>query len=692
MTPRAMALLCFALCLAVPAGAQQSAGADSSATSPAPAGPLQRALARADSLSAARADSADSTVAVVQPRGGWLGWLDSWERSVAFGWQSNYDQVTGSAEASAGFGVDKGRVSSNYKRSETDHRQQDRDATQSNLTGAYTTKLGDASAELALSRSTLEDITRIGAAGDVRIANEVNNLRLGLNGNTPLNDDVALRWGIGGKAYADEISNRGNRITKEVYGGAGAARWVYDPSGPATLVALFGYDRVTGDGTLRARSSEAVTTQDTVGAKANLSTSLATLGIDLIRSSYVEDRLDWRRNSSGIVDTTNVPPGVAILGEEREQREKDSINLDGDFQLLPILNLHSSYRRSYEERSFLLSAQGIILDSRDSWQNSLRLDYLEGASLVLDYNYQRNWLDRRTVDDARFRGKEIRESEDVSFTVRQPLFLTTSLELQGQQILEQDVYEDPQNQQDHDRFTERLDATISAEPFANLSVKTSGRLSRLDDINIRSERIGNNKEERLYELRGFYTWKPHRKFTVDQGYRMQIVYRDYHLSNDRDEFNKQGQFNTKLQYGSPATQSSGGVAGMPASPSVEFSHAVNFRQNGRRALAEEPFGRSYTTTQRRFDHVFTGSVGIPISIWTFRVLGERGILDDQVTARGPQSEVDGRLELQLKGVRSFRMGMITISFDAQRVFAYGPRVLPVNRDYWVANSMFTVRF
>jgi hypothetical protein len=200
-------------------------------------------------------------------------------------------------------------------------------------------------------------------------------------------------------------------------------------------------------------------------------------------------------------------------------------------------------------------------------------------------------------------------------------------------------------------------------------------------VNIDAERVGNNKEDRLYEARGNVKWTPWGGLSVMQDYRMQIVFIDFHNSDDRDQFNKQGVLVSEVAYE------------FPAGSTFSLRYSVDFRRNGTREPSAG--GEKYRTDLRRFDHRLLASIQVPFRGLTLSLDTTRGFLRDSTPGAssgfGTSSEDRGEIRMRVSGSRRI-FSKATLRVDVQRVLAYGPRVRPESEDYWIANSGLTVKF
>jgi hypothetical protein len=684
------------LALAAHSAASQSqtaAPADSSASA---GGGLLRAIAIADSAVTDSLSAAAATLAAVP-----AGVFGPWNRTVSFTVDADVTLLSGKTElAVASNGGDIG-TNAAFSRTENNYRRQDRDATLSTLgAGAFGVIPQLASLRFDLNRSTMDDESRTKIRNRSNTAdstlvfaieNETRDARLGLSGSRDLHGPFGVAWALRGGYFEREGSNQGTVQALDRFERGGSGRWRY-ARGPTTVVAKFGYLALDGNNALRGTEGDLSARQDTVGTRLDLNFgSKFVLNIDVDRSSFDERRLDFRRNSTGVVDTLDVGANQAIVDRERERSVIDRVAFDLSSQLLPILSLNTNYTQSFEDREFSFSQEGRVRDNRLRMQNTLTLDYLDSGRATLGFVYGNSWFNRRSLSDASFRGRKFNKDYELRLTVNQALMEALSLRLTLTQDLSQIIPTDPSDRDDRDTFSEIADGQLKADPFESLTLTVNGTVKRTDTINVSANRVGENREDRLFDVRGGYAWHVSRKIHLEQVYRMEILFKDFHQDDDRDQFNKSGHLNTSLKW---STLGKDGRSDDGKLPVVELRHEFDFREAGSRDVGLNPFASIYSRSLRKYDHLLRGTLSVPWRGFAARVVSEHGLILEKNPSTGIEKEDKdyGSVRYQLSGNRGFRRGLVNVKLDVTRVVQYGDYIRKEQQRFWEAASTVTVNF
>jgi hypothetical protein len=274
-------------------------------------------------------------------------------------------------------------------------------------------------------------------------------------------------------------------------------------------------------------------------------------------------------------------------------------------------------------------------------------------------------------------------SQDASLRFLQKVYRQSDLDLKFSQRLSQSVFGEAANKNDLDQLEERADAILRSKAIPRMVMNLGGTLRRANFVNIDSERVGNNKEDRLYEVTGSYNVQATERLAFDQSVKMQIVFNDYHNSNDRDQFNKQGQMTT------------GAALGFANESKFTADYTIDFRSSGKRVDDGRRRVVAYQTNLRSFDHQLRVALTIPLPVITVTLNTQRGFLWRENPSVGPGSQTEesrGEFRAVFSGGKNFLSERLIFRADFTRVLAYGPRVRDENADYWIANSGLSMRF
>jgi hypothetical protein len=651
----------------------QEANAGSEDTGPGGGGRLGALPAVSDSLALAQ-----SRAMLTAPSSG-FDWLESFDPTASADIESNVQQVVARGQLSAqARWLDGGNSTVRYGLRNTSYRQQDRDQQNQDILATFAHELGGmASLNLSLSGNISLDENRLSNGETVSVDYMATDANLTLDGGQELTDEFGHHWSVRGRLEDVEQDNRGTNNDRQLGMGGFTSFWEHVRDG-FSLAARLGYDKAGGDRQLRGQTDDATTVQDTLGAQLRIDRGRRLrLDASVDRISFVEERLDFNRNASGVIDTLDVPDDQKV-GQERESRATTRFNVAARSNPLRRVSLEAQAGHDLAETQYIFSQQGVIQRGRDSFSLAAGVRYAAAGSLKVSLNYDNNYNDRRALNENEFRGEESRQAREVGMEVVQGVGRDSDLSFKARQALDQNFFEEVTNKNDRDRLIERFDATLRSRAVPRLTANISSTLQATRDVNIASERVGNNKEDRLYEVRGGYIFRPIDNFDFEQSYRLQIVFIDYFNSDDRDQFNKQGQLLNRATW----SWSSRGRF------SLEYS--VDYRQTGKRDPDFE-FEEKYFVDQRRFDHQIRANITIPLPLVELTVNTQRGFLREDRT-RDRLEEDRGKISMRIAGQREFWNRKAQLRLNVERVLEFGPRVRPENEDYWVANSGLTVRF
>jgi len=441
-------------------------------------------------------------------------------------------------------------------------------------------------------------------------------------------------------------------------------------------VARYGYDRRSGERSLRNEAGDALTERDTLWARGRVDFGQRfNVNLDARRTTFVEERLDFLRSENGIIDTLGV---VNPVGEERESTWANTWDVDVRTRPLPRLAVNAGARHSFKETNLTLSRAEVVELANDQPNGEAVIRYSQAGSLKVRMSRNEQYNDRRARGSTDFRGKESRVSKLAEADFRQQVASLIQLHLDLQQSLDQNINENPDNQNDRDRLITRGDVKMIADPWRWFQVEVAGSYVYTQEINIDADRVNANQDTDLYEVRGAFILDPDGGWRFIQNYRMQIKIIDRIAGIEDDAFNKQGQFDTRVEY-----RFVNGVF-------VDGQYIVDYRRNGDRD-PDFPDEEVYIYGGPRRDHRVGFGIRIPIPLVELEARTERGFLRD-ASRTIPVEQDRGRINAGFRGNWSFWAGRATISADAAHIRQFGPLVREETRAYWDMNASVRVSF
>lgn len=504
---------------------------------------------------------------------------------------------------------------------------------------------------------------------------ELRELHATLAGNRDLGNGFRAHWGVRGDVEDVQRTDKGVANDRALLGGAADAVW--GTRGPwHDFSVRYGYDRRAGDRVLRDQIADAVTERDTVWTRGRVDMGPRLIvDLDARRTTFVEDRLDYARNINGVIDTLGV---LEPVGKEHESTWQTSWDMDLRSRPLPRLAVNGGAGQAYSESDFSFSREGLVKLSNDNLDAEGILRYAVAGSLRVRYSYTDRANNRRARGSTVFRGEEARVSKRIEALFRHRAARRIDVHFDLQQTLDQNINESPENQNDRDRLVTRTDLKIISDPWEWFDVNAAAAYSYEEEINIDAARVGNNRNSDLFEVRGSFTIDPEGGWRFAQNYRMQIRIIDRLDPQDSDEFNKQGQWDNRVEY-----RFANGVF-------TEAQYIVDYRRNGERDPTQVD-DNGYVYGGPRRDHRAVFGVRVPIAGAELAVATERGFLRDE-SGFFPLDEDRGKFSAGLKGNWQFWRNRGTFSLNATRILQFGPRVRDDQRDYWVMNTSLRLGF
>lgn len=606
-----------------------------------------------------------------------LPWYQYFRPTLTTGVQANVSEIGVTGKLSAPVFQSIGATGSiTGEIGRTTYRQFDRDQETESLVGNLSRDFADGiQLKVDFSQRSSFDENRPAGIDPIVLELDSKDARASMTGNHELGSDFSHHWVVVGRFEDVEQVNRRVRNDRSLASAGLTSVWKRSTDA-FDLSARYGYNRSSGERLIRGVTDDASVEVDTLQTKLQLSgLPRSTMNFTAERSTFFEERLDFARNANGVVDTTNVADPV---DQEREVREGYKISAQVDTRPLRFVRLRSTAARDFSETAFRLSREGEVERGSESLDAGATLRHAAAGSLQIDYSFSDRFNDRRAQGNVEFRGRESTRSYSLEAELRQALFAQSDLRLSAGQTLTQYIFLEQGNNNNRDRLVDQGIGEINTDALPHTRLTVGGTLRRTQEINLASDRVGNNKEELLYEVRGNYTFDPPGGFRATQSYRLQIVFRDFVDSDDRDTFNKQGQVTTRVDY-----YFTGGA-------SANLEYLADYRSTGSRD-EREPVREVYITDSIRDDRRISAGASMPLAGLTFSARAERGFLDQEAGTRVTSDE-RGKLSLKSTGQWKFLQGRVTLDIDVERVLQFGPRVRDEQADYWVANSVLTVLF
>ncbi len=665
-------------------GGQSGQGSQSSATTPggptAPTG-APPGLGEVGRMSQARNDSsaADSLKGQIAfPHS--FPWIGPVHPTVTLSVGSGVSDVTLHGTSTLPLLVDGFRTNSTYTHEYKDYRQVDRTSQTEAVDTAWNRLFGKwGQLNVGFNRNSFHD-SQVSSVGTFVVENRDSRGDAKLAGKAELPAGLLSTWNLGGDIQDSRGSTRGTNSDKTLTSSDAGASLAYD-GGSWSASARAGGDRARGDRSLRGKTAPATTTTDTLRTGLSLSRgSRLSLQFDARRMLFEEKRLDFPRDNLGRVDTLRIDVGdrdSLAVQEEKEIRNGNALGATVRSQPLPCVQTTGSYRYESTETTYRINQQGLLQRRLEALDLGASYSHAEASSLSVRYSTSTSWTNQLNIGSSTFRGRETQDTKEASITLDQAIVSATSLKATVGERLVQNVFEDPTNSNDRDELYDFLTANLTSAAITNLRTNLSGTLHLTDYINIDQAIVPNNRQERFYELHGDYSWTGLPGVHLNQNYTLNIVYRDFTQSDDKDEFNKQGRFDTAID------------VDLPRRASLHLGYTLDVHKNGVRDV-ETP--GVYIPTERRFDHIVVTGVRIPVKDYSLGVQATRGFLDDEKPNVGTrQRENRGELHSGVTGKHKLR-GNMDLDLAIEYVLAYGPRVREESRRYYVANTTVTMRF
>jgi len=590
-----------------------------------------------------------------------------------------------------------GSISEAYNFSYDSYRRQDRTVEARGATvtylsgeGAEPYKLLPVLLRLEASTNWSEDIT-VNSAGR-RNTKQSETRRAGVNASRtnlrtgPVVQHLSAGWFYNSTAGVN-LGETNERSDSELNGAVRTGIPIAEGLSLATR--LYGTQRL-GDNALAGVDSKAETTGDTLGVGGYYSRNGLSGKVVFTQSDFDRKFLDYRRNSNGLVDTTNIPEGASKIVEELEEKDAWEIAWENKFVLLRRFHIDTKMSHKYDKQQYNQSQVGA--KERNNDLVTVGLSFSVGAdSLAFGYEYKWDWDDQTFLGADDSRGRQYKKYRKVTANWIRPIFANTDLRCGYSGELAQDIAENEFNQNDRDRLTQDIDFEVTSNLTPTFYTSLRSGYLRKDDVAIRQTLSANNNIKRTYEVAPQYRWDISPRVQLQQTFRMYIQYQDYVYDalesvRKEDTFNKRGNLATKVTY-APNDRLE-----------IIVKHDLNKKYNGTLVSEDlagrESYSRDSNQTINRIEFGLTWEVaeGLKLQTASFRTEDETV----RFSGESSSSSANRSGELWIGAVvdQSWDLGAEPLTFKGRlkRFLAYGPSVTDTSDDYWEADLLLKWTF
>lgn len=500
----------------------------------------------------------------------------------------------------------------------------------------------------------------------------------------PVRHDLQANWFFNDQKAVNQRQRNDSQDTElsgALRSGAGIAEGVH------VATRLYRIAR-EGENVLADSKDPTTTTGDSLGVGVYYKRQVLQGQVAVTRSSFDRRYLDFRRNSNGLIDTTNLPEGVSKIVQELEEKDALSLNWDNTLQS-GRYKLSARLRHLVDNQQYAFSQMG----RRERNSNTMDLQLISPVgrdSFVVNYKYEWNWDDQRFAGATEFRGRQYRKRRDLSLDWQRKLFRHTTITGRYRTELAQDIAQNSFNENDRDRLTE--EGRLRLEGFWRQRFRATllAEYQSIHDVSIRASRSANNNTRRTFEVGPGYRYFFNPNLELAQTFRMHIQFQDYDYAgmeavDKEDTFNKRGSLATSLK--------------MKPIKSLELtiSHDYNQRYNGTRTVRDAAGSTFYRRDQdqaiSRIDLGFTWTAISWTSTEFLRFQTATYRTRDAVERFGTTTSLTERYsgELWIGTVfkRNWNLGgksPVIIDASIRRYLAYGPNVTETSKDYWRADA------
>lgn len=431
---------------------------------------------------------------------------------------------------------------------------------------------------------------------------------------------------------------------------------------------------------LAGQSSPSSATGDSLGVGVYVTRGIGTAFVEMTRSNFEKEYLEFRRNANGLIDTVGVPEDQKVVSE---LETRDALMLKADYKLA-YGGLKSEFTGTHLTDDLQLATGVAGLKQRAADEANLKVGFKAGRdSVSVAWKYGLKWDDQRIKAATASRGRQYVQERDLVMKWQRRLFTATRLEMQYHEGLTQDIAEDGFNANDKDRLTRDFSSRIDRAWRDRFRTSMIFSWRQTQDLSIRGTSSSNNNIKDSYELAPGFNWKLARWFELDQSYRLYIQYTDYVYSylaavTRRDDYNKRGDLVTK-------------VTCRPSSRlTVTIRHDWNRRFNATKST-EDAAGRAFyqrdleqDISKIDLDIVYAAGPGITLEAGTYRTRDEKtspGRANSTTRTDSGELVVGGRVD------RKFgRLQRVQVSAMVKKINAFGPSITASSSDFWEADA------
>jgi hypothetical protein len=436
---------------------------------------------------------------------------------------------------------------------------------------------------------------------------------------------------------------------------------------------------ISGDKTLGDSASPSTANSDSLGVGVYFERGIASGRLTIARSNFEEKYLDYKRNSTGQIDTVGLDEFDKVIDE---LKTTDAVSVEFENQMrVGRLGFRTSLSRDADELAY--QASGVGSKERQSDKARLGLTFATSRdSFSLDYNYLWKWDDQRIKNATINRGRQYIKNRDLDFFYGRRLFKDTDFSLKYHTGLGQDIAQNQFNSNDKDRLNNDLSLQLGRDWRGKFSVDLLFAYKQSEDVAIRSTSSANNNLKDSYEVSPGYRWPLADWLTLRQTYRIYIQYTDYVYSDleqvtREDDYSKRGNLNSIVVI----------------KPSDRLEVAIRHDYNKRSSAvktATDALGRTtYFTKQKQainkidLGATFKLTEGVTIEAATFRTRDFKEIFGTTVN----ESEVfSGEVWVGAKVDQGWGANdALVLSAIIKKYNAFGPSVTEESSDYWEAD-------
>jgi hypothetical protein len=488
---------------------------------------------------------------------------------------------------------------------------------------------------------------------------------------------TSLKTGVGVNDQKSLNKDQVNNF-KEAFVDGGAQVGARVSEGLTVATRLYGKS-VSGDRTLGGSSSPSSATGDTAGVGVYFDQGFTNGRLAITRSNFDKKFLDYKRNSTGQIDTVGLDEFDKVIGE-LETNDAVSIEMDHEIYVGRI-GLRTQLSRDTDKQAY--QSSGVGQKERLSDQAKFTMTFgTRNDTLALTYGYLWKWDDQRIKNATENRGKQYTKNRDLDLFYGRTLFRNTDLAAKIHHGLGQDIAQHVFNTNDKDRLRNDVSVEVERNWPGTFKARMLFAYRQSEELAINSTRSSNNNIKDSYEVSPSFVWPISSWLTMNQTYRVYIQYTDYLYSdleevNRKDDYNKRGNVNTIV------------VINPTDRLELAIRHDYNKRYTATRVLTDATGNSYYHTDQKQainkidFGAEFKIVPGVTLETATFRTRDFKETFGTTVR----ESEVySGEIWIGARVNRKWgRENPLELSALVKKFNAFGPSVTEASSDFWEAD-------